>query len=134
MTSANTNVSSYKERQERIDRELTPNVVCSILGERASEIVPRMRREPAMRHVTIVYASTDALLRRINGGNDAPINIGFNTLEEERKRQPESKALAQCDGAKCFCVTIATHLPLSLIGMGGDSIMTQGMTCLLLPF
>jgi len=81
----------------------------------------------------IVYPSTASLLRRISGESDEMLKISINTLEDERRRQPNSAALANCNGASEFCVTIATFLPLSLIGRGPDSVLTQSLTCLKLP-
>lgn len=130
--------TDYTARQQEIDRRLTTDVVVSILTEFAERIVPELLRDQKKRHVTIVFPSTASLLRRIDGSgdgeNDKPVVFEFNTLAEERARQPKSNALKHCDGNTQFCVTIATHLPTSLIGMGKDSILTHSMTCLRLPF
>ena len=68
---------------------------------------------------------------------DKVVGIKISTLEDERKRQPKSKVLAECDGSNSFCVTIATALPFTLVPGApadtSDAILTQSLTCIKIP-
>ena len=129
------NAAEFSEREAQIARKLTPAFVQSMLSENADKIVPRLASDELSRHVTLIFATTHALLRRLEGDDkEKVVGIMFSSLREERKRQPHSKLLAQCDGGKQFCVTISTSLPLTLIGAGSDAVRTHTMTCLKLPF
>ena len=129
---------AYAERQQRIDATLSSTVVESIVSEHGPQIATALLSSSGARHITLVYASTDALLRRIAGGTeDRVVSIQTNTLEEERKRQPKSKVLVQCDGSNSFCVTIATALPFALVPGAPpgtqNAILTQTLTCIKIP-
>lgn len=133
------NAAEYDARQQEIDRCLSAEIVMSMLTEYAEKIIPTLLRNEKKRHVTIIFASTASLLRRINssgdGKNDQAIGIEFRSIEEERARQPRSNVLKQCDSETQFCVTIATYLPISLLlGTGNDSTLTHTTTWLRLPF
>lgn len=124
---------TFEERQQKIDATLTEKVVAGIVAECGQSIMTELMKNKSSRHVTIIFASTDALLRRINNENEKIIGMLWNTLELERVQQPKSKVLADCDGKVSFCVTIATNLPFTMLGVGKDSLLTHTMTCLKIP-
>jgi hypothetical protein len=121
--------TGYKARQKLIDEKLTPDVVWSIVKEHLSLIAPKTSADASIRHVYLVYASTAALLRRIAGGTGEKI-VGslFETIPQARAKFPMNLQLGICDGRTQFCVTIATALPMKMLGLGEDQIIIHSCT------
>ena len=130
----------YQKRLTGIDQLLTPQLVKeilldsqeSILLDSQESILSRLEN-PSQRLIVITFASTAALLRRIQGNrSDRPISIEFSTIEEGRRMNPQSQVLNNCNPETQFCVIIGTWLPFSLLGFDKDQVLTHTTTCLTL--
>ena len=78
-------VLEYTQRQNDIDKLLQPNVVRDILNENWDEISKSLSKDKRM--ISIIYPSTQSLLRRIKGGNEKPMYILHDDTIEQGLRE-----------------------------------------------
>ena len=122
----------YDQRQSEIDQLLTPYIVREIVLENLGQIKPQLQ-QPENRLIILTFSSTAALLRRIKKTViEKPLSIDCVTIEKGRLMNPVSRVIASCDPSTQFCVMLTTILPLSLLGLGPDQMLTHTTTSFLL--
>lgn len=119
----------YSERQEEIDKTLTPQIIHEICLEYDQEISLHMNEEKE-RFIVITYASTHALLRRIKGDKtEKPLKISYSDINKARKMLPNSKVVKEWDPSISVVILICSLIPATLIGQEKDLVLTHTTTC-----
>ena len=115
---------SFEERKAFIDASLTVPVVISIFGEHIEKI--KKESQSGKQHISIVYPSTAALMRRINGQSEKIIGISACDLKDSSDLLKVSQAARDCLGTTKTCICVCTFLPLGTSG----SAITHSVTAI----
>jgi len=121
-------VQEFLERQQEIDRLITPTIVFEIMKENEKEIISLV--SPLKRVVYIVYMSTQSLHRKLSGQDDKPFKIVSTSFGEALQVASTNTGKKCKDLPRSICVCIGSYLPTGFLTGGNDSVYTHSFTCI----
>jgi hypothetical protein len=125
-------IEEYTARKLWIDQQLTKTeIYTSIINEHIDEIHNKIKTNPKLQHVIILYMSTAALERRIKNQSEKSLSIEYDIIKNDTdiyKNSPSMRTAYNDPNLTCIC--IGTYLPFSTLGFKNDPSTTHSVTCI----